>query len=396
MGFFSTAIICENFPQRKIQIRRFNIPIFTDDVYLLVHNSERGVLCSGGGTVPFTSGDIIAERYQLQTRLGINGVRETWLIQDLQQTGNWVLKLLYFGGDTHWQDLKLMEREAKTLQALQNPGIPRYSDAFWTERPEGNYFCLLQQYIPGINLAEQLQRGERYDPEKRERLTRAMLDILQYLHAQSPPVVHRDIKPSNILVGDDGRFYLIDFGAVQAQVTGRGTMTVVGTFGYMPPEQFLAQSVPASDLYALGATLLNLATGIDPAEMPRKGMKILFSPDLNLDQGWQRWLGWLLEPDLEQRFSTASQALKEFENRHGIPVIEARQDPLIAKPPKPSLFVVLIAGFGYSFLGGFAFVISGALALAVNSFNPSLGFFVFVMTCSALVGALFITARENW
>jgi serine/threonine protein kinase len=348
--------------------------------------------------VPFASGDIIAERYQLLTRLGINGVRETWLIQDLQQTGNWVLKLLYFGGDTHWQDLKLMEREAKTLQALQHSGIPRYGDAFWTERPEGNYFCLLQQYIPGINLAEQLQKGERYNPEKRERLTRAMLDILQYLHGQSPPVVHRDIKPSNILVGDDGKFYLIDFGAVQAQVTGRGTMTVVGTFGYMPPEQFLGQSVPASDLYALGATLLNLATGTDPAEMPRKGMRILFPADFNLDTGWQRWLAWLLEPDLEKRFSSASQALKEFESRYGISLDQVRrkESQIVGKSPRLSLLELLFAGFGYSFFGIFAFIFSCAVAGAVGSFFPPLGFFVGVLTCSVLVGGLYVVARNSY
>jgi serine/threonine protein kinase len=348
--------------------------------------------------MPFTSSDIIAERYQLQTRLGINGVRETWLITDLKDNKQWVLKLLYFGGDTHWQDLKLMEREAQTLQALQHPGIPRYSDAFWTERVEGHYFCLLQQYIPGTNLAEQLHKGVRYNPEELKCLVKTMLGILQYLHSQLPPVVHRDIKPSNILIGQDGQFYLIDFGAVQAQITGRGTMTVVGTFGYMPPEQFAAQSVPASDLYALGATLLHLATGIDPAEMPRRGLKIQFPERLNLDTGWQRWLACLLEPDLEHRFSTASQALQEFENRYRITIAPsvASANPRALEPSKQSPTNVIAMGFAFSVLGIPILAISYNVSLSFYAISPMIVWIIFILTGSALFGMLFAISQKKW
>jgi serine/threonine protein kinase len=354
--------------------------------------------------MPFTSGDLISERYQLQTRLGINGVRETWLITDLKDDKQWVLKLLYFGGDTHWQDLKLMEREAKTLQALQHSGIPRYSDTFWMERTAGHYFCLLQQYIPGTTLAEQLQKGERYDSDKRESLVRAMLDILQYLHGQSPPVVHRDIKPSNILIGDDGQFYLIDFGAVQAQVTGRGTMTVVGTYGYMPPEQFAAKAVPASDLYALGATILHLATGVDPAEMPRKGMRILFTPGLNLHISWHSWLMRLLEPELEQRCSSATQALQDFENREQLPTYQVMTDSgqIIPKRPPPlalkalSPLKVLLAGFGYTLAGIGIFWVSSIPFMLLFDMNSLLGILCSALTSSVLVGLLFLSARKIW
>jgi serine/threonine protein kinase len=306
----------------------------------------------------FTSGDIVGERYQLQKRLSRNGARETWLVSHQQSGVDWVLKFLYFGDDADWQDLKLMEREAQTLQTLQHSNIPRYSDAFWMERPEGHYFCLLQQYIAGVTLAEQLKRGIRYSEKELEGLARAMLGILEYLHSQSPPVIHRDIKPSNILCGTDGKFFLIDFGAVQAQAAGRGTMTVVGTFGYMPPEQFAAQSVPASDLYSLGATLLHLATGVDPAEMPRKGMRLQIPEQFSLDTGWKHWLTRLIEPELERRVNNASAALIEFIQRSELPeatVVLDTDRPISKRGFLQDLALFFI--FIFAFIGVFASIL---------------------------------------
>ena len=85
-----------------------------------------------------------------------------------------------------------------------------------------------------------------------------LLGVLDYLHGRAPPVIHRDIKPSNVLLRPDGTPALIDFGGMRAwQPAGAAGATVVGTFGYMAPEQAAGQATPASDLYALGATLLH-------------------------------------------------------------------------------------------------------------------------------------------
>jgi len=288
--------------------------------------------------MPFCADDVIAERYRLHSRLGISGARETWLVDDVQQNHHpWVLKLLYFGGDTGWQDLKLLEREAQTLQSLHHPGIPHYGDAFWSERPEGHYFCLLQEYIPGRTLAEQMRQGGRYNSRQLEDLAIAVLEILQYLHSQTPPVVHRDLKPSNILQGEDGAFYLIDFGAVQAQVSGRGTMTVVGTFGYMPPEQFAGQAVPASDLYALGMTLIYLTSGVDPVELPRVGLRIDFGGRVYLETGWQLWLARMVEPDVARRWGSAAEAIQGLSSRHKLAEAQERVIANTAGETKPSL-----------------------------------------------------------
>ncbi|MHC5829679.1 MAG: serine/threonine protein kinase, partial [Nostoc sp.] len=121
-----------------------------------------------------------------------------------------------------------------------------------------------------------LQTGRTFTEAEVKQIAKAVLEILVYLHGLYPPVIHRDIKPSNILLGDRsgnsvGQLYLVDFGSVQTVLaTETGTRTVVGTYGYMPPEQFGGRTVAASDLYSLGATLIYLVTGTYPADLPQK------------------------------------------------------------------------------------------------------------------------------
>ncbi len=141
-----------------------------------------------------------------------------------------------------------------------------------------------------------------------------MLEVLEYLHTRQPPVIHRDIKPSNILLrnrsgNSPGSVYLVDFGSVQTAQHG-GTITVVGTYGYMPPEQFGGRSLPASDLFSVGATLIYLATGQDPADLPQKDLQIEFEPLATLSYPFTRWLQWLTQPNPAQRPASAQKALQ--------------------------------------------------------------------------------------
>jgi serine/threonine protein kinase len=105
----------------------------------------------------------------------------------------------------------------------------------------------------------------------------------QPINQHPPTVIHRDIKPSNILLGDRsgnslGQVYLVDFGSVQTVADG-GTITVVGIYGYMPPEQFGGKTIPASDLYSLGATLIDLLTRTHPADLPSRNGCIRFEAE---------------------------------------------------------------------------------------------------------------------
>lgn len=223
----------------------------------------------------FKTEDILQQRYQLKQQLGRTAAgHQTWLATDLQSDEQVTIKILAFSPQMQWEELKLFEREAQILETLTHPRIPRYRNYFDMDKNAGGgvpWFALVQDYIPGASLLELLEEGKRFTEKEVRSIATEILEILIYLHELSPPVLHRDLKPSNLIMGDDKHIYLVDFGAVQAQASVTGvTFTIVGTSGYAPLEQFWGRAVPASDLYALGATLIHLLTGIAPVDLPQK------------------------------------------------------------------------------------------------------------------------------
>ncbi|MBW4428151.1 MAG: serine/threonine protein kinase [Nostoc desertorum CM1-VF14] len=260
-------------------------------------------------------GEILGERYEVQQLLGKKAGRQTLLARDLKTQELVVIKLLSFGDDFEWDSLKLFEREAETLKSLSHPLIPQYLNYFEVNLPTIKGFALVQTYIPAQTLEQYLQTGRTFTEAEVKQIAKALLEILIYLHGLYPPVIHRDIKPSNILLGERsgnsvGQVYLVDFGSVQTVLaTETGTRTVVGTYGYMPPEQFGGRTVAASDLYSLGATLIYLMTGSHPADLPQKDFRIQFEQAANVSPSFSNWLKCMIEPSLERRLSSATQAI---------------------------------------------------------------------------------------
>jgi serine/threonine protein kinase len=213
-----------------------------------------------------------------------------------------------------WEEFKLFEREASVLKQLNHPCIPKYRDYFSLDKQMGVGLCwfgLVQDYIPGYSLQQLLDSGRHLTEVQVRSLATQVLEILTYLHGLNPPVLHRDIKPSNLIVGKDKGIYLVDFGAVADPTAVEGaTFTVVGTAGYAPLEQFYGKAVPASDLYALGATLIHLLTGTAPADLPQSNLRIQFQKQVSLDPSFIRWIESLTEPDLDHRFVSAVQAIE--------------------------------------------------------------------------------------
>ncbi|HEY9729544.1 MAG TPA: serine/threonine-protein kinase [Chroococcales cyanobacterium] len=283
---------------------------------------------------------VLQERYQLQQQLGRTAAgRQTWLAKDLQSSELVTVKLLAFSPQMQWEELKLFERESQVLQALNHPRIPRYRDYFSLDKQTGAgipWFGLVQDYIPGFSLQELLEQGKRFTEKQVRKIATDILGILIYLHELSPPVLHRDIKPSNLIFGEDREIYLVDFGAVQAQAAVTGvTFTVVGTSGYAPLEQFWGRAVPASDLYALGATLIHLLTGTSPADLPQKDSRIQFSDKVSLNPSFVGWIEKMTDIAIEKRYSTARQALDSLQLDRMLPSSSVRL-PATRKLAKPN------------------------------------------------------------
>ena len=294
------------------------------------------------------------DRYEIRQELGKAIGRRTLLADDLQSQNPVVIKVVTFGNDFEWADLRLFEREGEVLKSLNHAAIPSYLDYFELDLPQTRGYALVQSYVEGRSLQEHLQAGRSFNEADVIDIAQRLLEILQYLHSQTPPIIHRDLKPSNILLSDrsahcQGQLYLVDFGSVQAPfLHPTGTLTIVGTYGYMPPEQFGGRAEPASDLYSLGATLIYLVTGCHPADLPQQNLRIRFEAKAtHITQPLRQWLRWLITPDISQRPESATEALKglktllDADNRHDLAPRHLNPSRILVNQREDSLDIIL-------------------------------------------------------
>lgn len=155
--------------------------------------------------------------------------------------------------------------EIAVLESFRHPNIPRVMDHFFLEKNKKHYYYFVMEYLEGIDLSSYLkQHGSPGLPEKQVvKWAVQVLEALEYLQGDDPPIAHRDIKPSNLFLRySDQRILLIDFGI--ARVTNPGEGFWIGTPGYAPPEQQMGRPEPRSDFYALAASMHELLTGRRP------------------------------------------------------------------------------------------------------------------------------------
>ena len=210
----------------------------------------------------------LAGRYELVRELGHGAFGRTFFGRDRVGDRPVAIKVLDRRGAADWKAYELFEREATVLRSLRHQGIPEVHDSFrdtWDGAPAA---FLVMEYVEGMSLGQIIEAQRQLEPAEIVHVFLELLGILDYLHGRVPPVLHRDIKPSNIIVRADGTPALVDFGSVRRVFLGaeESGSTVVGTYGYMPYEQYMGQASPASDLYALGATMLHLLTGRPPRD----------------------------------------------------------------------------------------------------------------------------------
>ncbi|MGC4122470.1 MAG: serine/threonine-protein kinase [Myxococcales bacterium] len=226
------------------------------------------------------------------------------------------------------------EREARLLATLDHPGIPRFLGHF--REGEGVHLRLynVQQHVAGTPLDRLAERGA-LEPARVKEIAAQLLEILDYLHTRTPPVVHRDVKAANVILRPDGKVALVDFG-VAREVRPGGTHggTMVGTFGYMPPEQLGGTASPSGDLYALGATLLHLLTGKHPELLLVDGLELKLDKVL-LTHEWRFFLSRLVARRPEERFASARAALDAL--------AQWRRSPAKRRSPKQAAVLGAVA-----------------------------------------------------
>lgn len=239
-------------------------------------------------------------RYAVTRLLGEGGQAATFEAVDKQGGKLVAIKRFRVKGAKSWKEVELAEREARVLASLAHPSLPRYVEHF---EEDGELF-LVTEMIEGESLAALRKKGETLSEADVVRLLRDASSALDYLHRRPSPIVHRDLKPSNVLRRPDGSFAFIDFGAVRDRMKPEGGSTVVGTFGFMAPEQFQGRAMPASDVYGVGATALTLLTGVEPEDQPHRGLAIDVAAALRggaTSAGLAAALRAMLEPDPDER-----------------------------------------------------------------------------------------------
>jgi serine/threonine protein kinase len=208
---------------------------------------------------------ILQGRYRIVRQLGRGGMGAVYEAVD-QRLGITVALKETLSSEESMR--KQFEREARLLAGMQHPALPRVSDHF----VEGNRAFLVMQFIGGVDLAKII--AQQPGPFPRDQVIAwadQLLDALIYLHSRDRQVIHRDIKPHNLKLSATGQIALLDFGLAKAHSSDPSVTASQAFFGYTrhyaPLEQIQDQRTdPRSDIYALGATLYHLLTGIKPPD----------------------------------------------------------------------------------------------------------------------------------
>jgi hypothetical protein len=279
---------------------------------------------------------ILQGRYRIVRQLGQGGMGAVYEAVDQRLDTTVALKETLFADE---RLRKQFEREARLLARLHHPALPRVSDHF----AEGDGEFLVMQFIPGDDLSEKMNRKRGPFPSDQV-LTWAdqLLDALDYLHTQDPQIIHRDIKPQNLKLTSRGQIILLDFGLAKGQAgeISRGT-TAASIFGYTPNyaplEQIQGLGTDArSDLYALGATLYHLMTGVKPPDaLTRAAALVNAQPDPlvrasvanpSVPPGIDQFLAKAMAQNRDQRHSSAAEMRKDLHAANQAATVVSRNE----------------------------------------------------------------------
>lgn len=308
------------------------------------------------------------ENYSFEKALGHGGFGTSYLAIHQHSGQSCVIKKLAMERLQDWKSIELFQREAQTLKQLRHPRIPRYLDFIETQAGDQSQFYLVQSYAEGQSLASWVEQGKRFTEAEVVDLGCQISEILVYLQAHHPPFIHRDIKPENLIL-NEGQVSLIDFGSVSKFAAGERGSTMVGSLGYMAPEQFHGQAYPATDVYGLGATLIYLLTHRHPSELSTGGFKLKFRHLLQCSRGLAEVLDKMVRPHHNDRYTRAQDLSAEFERLKAgkLPEVLASEIATTLTTRTPSLATAGDSRLKILILGGFlGFALLSAMLFSVR------------------------------
>ncbi|WP_293146281.1 protein kinase [Microcoleus sp. bin48.metabat.b7b8b9.023] len=287
-------------------------------------NADRTQFCLNCGTKL-----LLRERYRAIKPLGRGGFGRTFLAVDEDKPSKPRCAIKQFfplsqGTSSAEKAAELFNREAVRLDELgKHPQIPELLAHFQQER----YQYLVQEFIEGENLQQELARSGPFSESQVLRLLKDLLPVLQFVHDRN--VIHRDIKPPNIIrrrVSQTpiiytyptltGELVLVDFGAAKLVEGLRETGTVIGSPEFVAPEQIRGQAVYASDLYSLGVTCIYLLTQISPFDLFDINQDVWVWRDflkVQIDPKLSRILDKAIEPSLSRRYKSVAEVLQDLQ-----------------------------------------------------------------------------------
>ena len=266
-------------------------------------------------------------RYVTTQLLGKGGFGAAFLARDRRIPGirSCVVKQFQPAGNLTSSGLQLaqqlFEREAEVLAQIGNehkqiPELFAFFPVSVSSLPPGKqeqFFYLVQEYIDGQNLEEELLQEGKFSEVGATQILKEILPVLTFIHKKG--IIHRDIKPSNIMRRRDGKLFLLDFGAVKqvANVPSASTAsTGIYSVGFAPPEQISGSQVfPSTDLYALAVTVITLLTGQEASALfDSYTNQWKWRTQATVNQKLADILDKMLLPAANQRFQSAAEVLQ--------------------------------------------------------------------------------------
>lgn len=210
------------------------------------------------------------DQYVILNLIGRGGMGAVYRVRRISDNTIWALKEMRppatISVEEYEDNRRLFEQEARLLRSLSHPNIPVVTDFL---KHDGRS-VMVMEYIDGKTLEDLLQ-DSTMPLEEHQIITYGiqLCRVLHYLHTRQPPIIYRDLKPPNVMLASSGVLKLIDFGVARTRKKNQAKDTIaMGSAGYAPPEQYGKEQTDArSDIYALGATLYHLATGMPPVPL---------------------------------------------------------------------------------------------------------------------------------